>query len=59
MQTVVWMAYSDYSHFSEQLSYKILYISRYGLKDMNLCKIQKLAEIFREKKRKTGPDLSP
>jgi hypothetical protein len=34
MQTVVWMTYSDSTHFSDKLSYKILCISSYGLKDM-------------------------
>jgi hypothetical protein len=35
MQTVVWMAYSDSTHFSNKLSYKTLFISNYGLGDMN------------------------
>jgi hypothetical protein len=28
------MAYSDSMHFSDKLSYKILFISSYGLEDM-------------------------
>jgi hypothetical protein len=31
------MPYSYSTHFSEQISYKILFISSYGLKDMNLA----------------------
>jgi hypothetical protein len=38
MQTEVWMSYSDSSHFSDKNSYKILFISNYGLEDMNLAK---------------------
>jgi hypothetical protein len=57
MQTVVWMAYSDSTHFSDKFSYKILCISSYGLKDMNLARFKYLQE-FSEKKIETGPDLS-
>jgi hypothetical protein len=32
------MAYSDSTHFSDKFSYKILFISSYGLKDMNLAR---------------------
>jgi hypothetical protein len=38
MQTVVWMAYSNSTHFSDTNSYKILFISSYGSKDMNLTR---------------------
>jgi hypothetical protein len=51
MQTVVWMAYSDYSHFSEQLSYKILCISSYGSKDINFARFDHFL-LFSEKQRK-------
>jgi hypothetical protein len=37
MQTVVWMAYSDSTHFSDEKSYKILCILSCGLKDMNFA----------------------
>jgi hypothetical protein len=42
MQTVVWMAYSDSSHFSDKISYKILFILGYGSKDMNLPRFKYL-----------------
>jgi hypothetical protein len=58
MQTGIWMAYSNSMHFSDQLSYKILFISTYGLEDMILARFKYLQE-FSEKKQKTGPDLSP
>jgi hypothetical protein len=44
MQTGLWMAYSNSMHFSDQLSYKILFISSYGLKDMNLASFAHLQE---------------
>jgi hypothetical protein len=31
------MPYSDSTHFSDKLSYKILFISSFGVKDMNLA----------------------
>jgi hypothetical protein len=31
------MAYSDFTHFSDKISYKILCFSSYGLEDMNLA----------------------
>jgi hypothetical protein len=36
MQIIIWMSYSDYSHFSDKISYKILFIPSYRLKDMNI-----------------------
>jgi hypothetical protein len=36
------MSYSDSSHFSDKLSYKILFISSYGLKDMNFARFKHL-----------------
>jgi hypothetical protein len=42
MQTVVWMAYSDSTHFSEQLSYKTLFISSYQSKDMNFARLEQI-----------------
>jgi predicted aminopeptidase len=47
MQTVVWMAYSDSSHFFDKISYKILFISTYRLKDMILTKFKHLQQFFR------------
>jgi hypothetical protein len=44
MQIVVWMAYSDSSHFSDKISYKILFISSYGSKDMILPRFAYLQE---------------
>jgi uncharacterized protein YehS (DUF1456 family) len=42
MQTGIWMAYSDSMHFSEQLSYKILFVLSYHLKDMILARFEHL-----------------
>jgi hypothetical protein len=61
MQTSLWIAYSDSTYFSEQLSYKILHISSYELKDMNLASFTHLQQ-FSAKWRKpktflTGTDL--
>jgi hypothetical protein len=36
------------THFSEQLSYKILFVSSYGSKDMNLTSLEHLQEFFRK-----------
>jgi hypothetical protein len=44
MQTGLWMAYSNSSHFSDKLSYKILFIPNYGLKDMNLARFAQILE---------------
>jgi hypothetical protein len=38
MQMDTWMAYSDSTHSSEEFSYKTLFISSYGLEDMNLAR---------------------
>jgi hypothetical protein len=38
MQTGLWMAYSDSTHFSDKNSYKILCILSYGLKDIDFSK---------------------
>jgi hypothetical protein len=44
MQTVVWMTYSDSTHFSDKLSYKIHFIPSYHLKDMNFGSFKLLQE---------------
>jgi hypothetical protein len=44
MQTGIWMAYSDSTHFSDPKTYKILFIPSYGLKDINLAKFAYLQE---------------
>jgi hypothetical protein len=44
------MADSDSTHFSDKLSYKILFISSYGLKDMNLAKFKHLQQFFRKQR---------
>jgi hypothetical protein len=61
MQTSIWITYSDSTHFSEQFSYKTLFISSYGSKDMNLPRFAYLQE-FRKLRKKTaraetGPDM--
>jgi hypothetical protein len=43
------MAYSNSMHFSDKLSYKILFISSYGLKDMNLPRFAYLHEFSGKK----------
>jgi hypothetical protein len=54
MQTVVWMTYSDSTHFSDQLSYKIHFILSYGLKDMNYAKFKNLQEFQKTEKAELG-----
>jgi hypothetical protein len=44
MQTGLWMAYSDSMHFSNPKTYKILFISTYSLKVMNLARFKHLQE---------------
>jgi hypothetical protein len=53
------MAYSDSMHFSDKLSYKILFILSYGLEDTNLSRFKYLQEFLGEKNREaeTEPDL--
>jgi hypothetical protein len=53
------MSYSDSSHFSDKLSYKILFILSYGLKDMNFAKFKHLQNFQGKKNREAeiGPDL--
>jgi hypothetical protein len=55
MQTSIWMAYSDSMHFFDKLSYKILFILSYGLKDTNLTSLEHLQEFSENGKL----DLSP
>jgi hypothetical protein len=52
MQTSIWMTYSDSTHFSDKLSYKILFISSYHLKDMNYARFKYLQEFSEEEKEK-------
>jgi hypothetical protein len=42
------MTYLDSTHFSDKLSYKILFISSYGFKDTNLTSLEHLQEFFRK-----------
>jgi hypothetical protein len=60
MQTSIWITYSYSTHFSDKISYKILFISRYDLKDMNLTSFAYLQELWRKKNINNwdGPDLS-
>jgi hypothetical protein len=44
MQTVAWMENSDSMHFSEQFSYKTLFISSYQTKDMNFARYTHLQQ---------------
>jgi hypothetical protein len=46
MQTDIWMVYSNSMHFSDPKTYKILFISIYGLKDMNLPRFAYLQEFL-------------
>jgi hypothetical protein len=54
MQTDIWMAFSDSTHFSEQLSYKILFISSYSLKDKNFASLDHFPAIFRKNRNGSG-----
>jgi hypothetical protein len=67
MQTDIWMVYSNSMHFSDKLSYKILFITSYGLKDINFASFKHLQQ-FSEKQIKrwdfshrkaTGPGRCP
>jgi hypothetical protein len=49
MQTSIWMTDSDSTHFSEQFSYKILFILSYGLKDTNYARFKYLQEFLGKK----------
>jgi hypothetical protein len=59
MQTKIWMSYSNSMHFSDKLSYKILFISSYGLKDLNLANFAHFQETENSLRlfspRKSGP----
>jgi hypothetical protein len=57
MQTVAWMAYSDSSQFSDKLSYKILFVSSYGLEDMDLASLTPLQQ-FSENRENCGTFLT-
>jgi hypothetical protein len=48
MQTVVWMASLDSTHFSDPKTYKILFIPSYGLKDMNFVRYKYLQQFIRK-----------
>jgi hypothetical protein len=45
------MSYLDSTHFSDQLSYKILFISSYDLKDMILARLTYLQQFYRKQRR--------
>jgi hypothetical protein len=51
------MLYSDSTHFSEQFSYKTLFIPSYGLKDIVLASFKQLQQ-FSEKHIKGGTFLT-
>jgi hypothetical protein len=51
------MEYLDSTHFSDKISYKILFISSYGSKDMNLAKFKYLQQ-FSENRRQAGSFLT-
>jgi hypothetical protein len=57
MQTVEWMSYSGSSHFSDTNLYKILFISSFCLKAMNLARFAQILELF--VKQRTGCLFSP
>jgi hypothetical protein len=54
MQTSIWMAYSDSLHFSNKISYKILFISSNGLKEMNFARYTHLQQFLEKLKRDLG-----
>jgi hypothetical protein len=51
------MSYSDSTYFSDKLSYKILCIPSYGLKDVNLARF-KLLQQFSENIGQAGAVLT-
>jgi hypothetical protein len=48
------MAYSNSMHFSNKLSYKILFILSYGLKDTNLTSLEHLQGFFQKTAKMVG-----
>jgi hypothetical protein len=48
------MTYSGSSHFSDKISYKILFISSYRLKDMILTRFAYLQQFLEKKKTAAG-----
>jgi hypothetical protein len=48
------MEYLDSTHFSDKISYKILFISSYGSKDMNLPRFAYLQDFSEKKNRNLG-----
>jgi hypothetical protein len=57
MQTDTWMAYSDSTHFSDEFSYKTLFIPSYGLEDMNLARFN-ICSNFQKNRYKAGAFLT-
>jgi hypothetical protein len=51
MQTGIWMTYSDSTHFFDKCSYKILFISSFRSKDMNLARITHFLRFSEKQKR--------
>jgi hypothetical protein len=58
MQTVVWMAYSNSTHFSDPKTYKTLFIPSYGLEDINFARLTCLQD-FSEKTENSCGFFSP
>jgi hypothetical protein len=58
MQTGKWMSYSDSMHFSDKNSYKILFISSYGSKDMIYARFCIFARIFLKTENEAGTFLT-
>jgi hypothetical protein len=48
------MAYSDSLHFSNKISYKILFILSYGLKDKNFARYTHLQQFSEKLKQDLG-----
>jgi hypothetical protein len=46
MQTGIWMTYLDSTHFFDKFSYKILFISIYGLEDTNYARFKHILPVF-------------
>jgi hypothetical protein len=45
------MAYSDSTHFSDPKTYKMLFISTYGLEDIILARFEHIGRNFRKTER--------
>jgi hypothetical protein len=48
IETSIWMSYSDSTHFFDKLSYKILFVLNYGLRDMTFARLAYLQQFSKK-----------